>query len=102
MKLLSRRKFIQYARKKLSHFEPARKVFHRKRNFYRGILIALHYEPDGLSLSSYGSCSDSCSATTVELPVGPRCHEGTQDQADQIPTGHKPGRDSVGFARRLH
>ena len=25
-----RRKFIQYARKKLSHFEPALKVFHRK------------------------------------------------------------------------
>ena len=37
-------------RKKLSHFEPALKVFHRKRNFYHGILIALHYEPDGLSL----------------------------------------------------
>ena len=45
-----RRKFIQYAHKKLSHFEPALKVFHRKRNFYHGILIALHYEPDGLSL----------------------------------------------------
>ena len=45
-----RRKFIPYARKKLSHFEPARKVFHRKRNFYHGILTALHHELDGLSL----------------------------------------------------
>ena len=45
-----RRKFIQYARKKLSHFEPALKVFHRKRNFYHGILIGLHQEQDGLSL----------------------------------------------------
>ena len=44
------RKFIQYARKKLSHFEPALKVFHRKRNLYHGILIALHQEQDGLSL----------------------------------------------------
>ena len=45
-----RRKFIPYARKKLSHFEPALKVFHRKRSFYHGILIALHQEQDGLSL----------------------------------------------------
>ena len=45
-----RRKFIPYARKKLSHIEPALKVVHKKRNFYQGILIALHYEPDGLSL----------------------------------------------------
>ena len=30
--------------------EPALKVFHRKRNFYHGILIALHQEQDGLSL----------------------------------------------------
>ena len=45
-----RRKFIQYARKKLSHFEPALKVFHRKRYFYHDILIALHQEQDGLSL----------------------------------------------------
>ena len=45
-----RRKFIQYARKKLSHLKPALKVFHRKRNFYHGILTALHQEQDGLSL----------------------------------------------------
>ena len=41
-----RRKFTQYARKKLY----ISKVFRRKRNFYNGILIALHHEPDGLSL----------------------------------------------------
>ena len=45
-----RRKFIQCASKKLSHFEPALKVFRRKRNFYHGILIALRHEPDGISL----------------------------------------------------
>ena len=45
-----RRKFIQHVRRKLSHIEPALKVFHRKHNFYNGILIALHHEPDGLSL----------------------------------------------------
>ena len=45
-----RRKFIQLVRKKLSHYEPALKVFHRKRNFYKGILTALHHEPDGLAL----------------------------------------------------
>ena len=44
-----RRKFIQFAGKKLPHFEPALKVFHRTRNYYNGILIALHHEPDGLS-----------------------------------------------------
>ena len=36
--------------KKLSHYEPALKVFHRKRNFYKGILVALHHEADGLAL----------------------------------------------------
>ena len=45
-----RRKFIQLVRKKLSHYEPALKVFYRKRDFYNGILIALHHEPDGLTL----------------------------------------------------
>ena len=47
-----RRKFIQLVRKKLSHYEPALKVLHRKRNFYKGILIALHHEADGLALFS--------------------------------------------------
>ena len=71
-----------------SHFEPALKAFHRKRNFYHGILIALHREPDIARRAftlSHGSCFDSCSSTAVELPVGSGCHEGTQDQADQIP-----------------
>ena len=45
-----RRKFIQYIRKKLSEFEPALEVFHRKRNFYYCILIDLYHESDGLSL----------------------------------------------------
>ena len=45
-----RRKFIQLVRKKLSHYEPALKVFHRQRDFYKGVLIALHHEPDGLTL----------------------------------------------------
>ena len=45
-----RRKFIQLVRKKLSHYEPALKVFHRQRDFYKGVLIALHLEPDGLTL----------------------------------------------------
>ena len=34
-----RRKFIQLVRKKLSHYEPALKVFHRQRDFYKGVLI---------------------------------------------------------------
>ena len=71
-----------------SHFEPALKAFHSKRNFYHGILIALHHEPDIARRAftlSHGSCFDSCSSTAVELPVGSGCHEGTQDQADQIP-----------------
>ena len=41
-----RRKFIQLARKKLSHFEPALRVFHRKRDFYHGITLALHHDSD--------------------------------------------------------
>ena len=86
----SRRKFIQFARKKLSHFEPALKVFHRKRNFYHGILIALHHEPDGLSL-----LATEAALTAVELPVGSGCHEGTQDQADQIPTATSQDRTMV-------
>ena len=45
-----RRKFIQLARKKLSHFEPALRVFHRKRDFYHGITLALHHDSDFLSL----------------------------------------------------
>ena len=45
-----RRKFIQLARQKLSHYEPALKVFLRQRDFYKGVLIALHHEPDGLTL----------------------------------------------------
>ena len=45
-----RRKFIQLVRKKLSHYEPALKVFHHQCDFYNDDLIALHHEPDGLIL----------------------------------------------------
>ena len=44
------RKFIQFLRKKLLYIEPTLNVFHRKRNYYRGILLALHHESDGLAL----------------------------------------------------
>ena len=44
------RKFIQFLRKKLLYFEPTLNVFHRKRNYYKGILLALRHESDGLAL----------------------------------------------------
>ncbi|CAE7240415.1 AMY1.1, partial [Symbiodinium sp. CCMP2592] len=45
-----RRKFIQLVRKRLSYFEPALKVFHRRRDFYQGIVLALYQDSDTLSL----------------------------------------------------
>ena len=44
------RKFIQFSRKKLLYYEPALRVYRRLRDFYRGIVFALHHEPDGLAL----------------------------------------------------
>ena len=43
-------KFIQFSRKKLSYCEPALRVYHRHRDFDRGIVLALHHEPDRLAL----------------------------------------------------
>ena len=96
-----RRKFIQYARKKLSHFEPARKVFHRKRNFYRGILIALHYEPDGLSLLATEAALIHAVRPQLNYPLVQDVMKALRIKQTRF-RGHKPGRDSVGFARRLH
>ena len=45
-----RRKFIQLSRKKLSYYEPALRVYHKQRDFYRGIMLALYHEPDRLAL----------------------------------------------------
>ena len=40
----------RFVRKKLSYFERALKVFHRKCIYYTSILIGLHHDSDGLSL----------------------------------------------------
>ena len=61
-----RRIFVQLVRKKLSHYEPAWKVFHRQRGFYKGVLIALRHEPDGLTLLATEAALISGSTTAVE------------------------------------
>ena len=75
-----RRIFIQLVRKKLSHYEPAWKVFHRQRGFYKGVLIALRHEPDGLTL-----LATEAALIREVRPQLNGCYEKTQDQAGSFP-----------------
>ena len=95
-----RRKFIQLVRKKLSHYEPALKVFHRKRNFCKGILIALHHEPDGLALLATEAALIHAVRPQLNYP-------GVQDVMKDSGSNrfvfecHKPGQAFVRFARQM-
>ena len=102
-----RRKFIQFARKKLSHVEPALKVFHRKCNFYNGILITLHHESDGLSLLATEAALIHAVRPELNYPWVQNVMktlriEQTRFRTPQAKTGHRQGRKASTLIRHQH
>ena len=98
-----RRKFIQFARKKLS----ALKVFHRKRNFYNGILITLHHESDGLSLLATEAALIHAVRPELNYPWVQNVMktlriEQTRFRMPQAKTGHRQVRNASTLIRHQH
>ena len=75
--LTRRRKLIQLSRDQIAYYEPALKIWHHQGNFYQGICVVLHQEPQLESRLALES-------SLIGVPKQSECPLGRSD-AQQAP-----------------